>query len=151
MSPVLPSFTRPSKWNWSGQPEPNKSQNQLYFVWWEWKPIFQPWFWFDDEGDNDAPVDDDDNEIEAFHLSPHFRFNCFLFKGSKETKRVEANMMLIKTMPTRHIKWGTIAMSIVFFLRFEFCHYHCHIFLYFLFWVLFVVLLLRSLFVRTGR
>ena len=115
MSPVLPSFTRPSKWNWSGQPEPNKSQNQLYFVWWEWKPIFQPWFWFDDEDDNGAPVDEDDNEIEAFHLSPHFRFNCFLFKGSKDTKRVEANMMLIKTMLTRDKKWGVIAMNITFF------------------------------------
>ena len=100
-----------------------KSQNQLYFVWWEWKPIFQPWFWFDDEGDNGAPVEDDDNEIEAFHLPLHFRFNCFLFNSSKETKRVEANMMLIKTMLTRDIKWGTIAMSIVFFLRFELCHY----------------------------
>ena len=114
MSQVLPSFTRPSKWNWSGQPEPNKSQNQLYFVWWEWKPIFQPWFWFDTEGDN-APVDEDDNEIEPFHLSPHFRFNCFLFKGSKDTKRVEANMMLIKTMSTRDKKWGVIAMNITFF------------------------------------
>ena len=115
MSQVLPSFTRPSKWNWSGQPEPNKSQNQLYFVWWEWKPIFQHWFWFDDEGDNDAPVDEDDNKIEAFHLYPHFRFNCFLFKGSKDTKRVEANMMLIKTMSTRDKKWGVIAMNITFF------------------------------------
>ena len=123
MSQVLQSFTRPSKWNWSGQPEPNKSQNQLYFVWWEWTPIFQSWFWFDGEGDNDAPVDDDDNEIKAFHLPLHFRFNCFLFNSSKETKRVEANMMLIKTMLTRDIKWGTIAMSIVFFLRFELCHF----------------------------
>ena len=116
MSQVLPSFTRPSKWNWSGQPEPNKSQNQLYFVWWERKPIFQPWFWFDDEGDNDAPVDENDNKIEAFHLYPHFRFNCFLFKGSKDTKRVEANMMLIKTMSTRDQTWGAIAISTVFFL-----------------------------------